>query len=268
MAQLGYETTLLTHSNPFPEEFKHFLYLSTDLKVSRFSITQIPFKKSQEISKIHEKLELLTSQQMTRRVYSWNLAKLTIDLDRWQDPVPSLHGGHTTAIIRPSPDAEFSLTPSDNLFRPLTPADIRILDFISIKGSMATISQLSQEIQVSRPEVSKRLLEYSNENLFRRIFSFSNIGLDTTVFFFVSTKYTEIPWIQSFLAFPNVYVFYQDTDKPHYYFGLLKIPTKWLKPFARQVDILTQDSGIKFYYKIASSVDFARWGISLEETYQ
>ncbi len=265
MARLGYETTLLIHSNPFPEEYNRYLLFSTDLTAGRFSIVQIPLNNPRLTAELHDRLELLTHQQMTRRVSSWNLSQLASGEERWREPPSSLYG--EPKVFHPSPDLEFSLVPPSILFRPLTPADIKIIDFISLKGSFETIGELSQEIDISRPEVSNRLQEYSEEKLLVLMYSYYKIGLDLSLLFFISTQNRDQPWVQNLLSFPRVDVFYQKKDRPYYYFGFLKLPNKWLKSFARQVDLIKQDSEIKFYYKIASAADFVRWGISLAETY-
>ncbi len=267
MARLGYETTLLIHSNSFPEEYKQYLLLSTDLTVGKFSIVHIPYKKPRVINGLQDHLELLSHQQMTHRVSSWNLSQLVSGVERWRDPAPFVKIDSEVFTIQPSPDVGFSLIPPDKFFRPLTLADIKIIDFLSTKGTPESITQLGQVVNVSRPEVSKRLQEYSEEKLLVNTSQYFNVALDSSVFFFISTEDTETPWINNLLTFPKVDVFFQEDQVPYYYFGHLKLPNKWFKPFGRQIDMITQDPGVKFYYKISSAKDFVRWGISLAETY-
>ncbi|UCG02407.1 MAG: hypothetical protein JSW11_00135 [Candidatus Heimdallarchaeota archaeon] len=267
MGQLGYETTLYVHSNPFPEKFERYLLLSTDLTVGNFSIVQIPFKKAKKLLSLETDLELLTSQSMTTRISSWNLTGLSPGEVTWRSPPSFLHGEANIPLISPSPDVHFSLKPSFDLFRPLTPADIKILDFLTIKGSFTSIKQLGDSIQVSAPEVSKRLQEYGNDNLLVKANHYYNIGLDLTIFLFISDEDRSISWVQHFLSFPKCDIYYQSDESPHYYFGFLKLPNYWIKAFARKIDLIKKDYGVKIYYKIASSVDYAKWGIELSETY-
>ncbi|MHA2248209.1 MAG: hypothetical protein ACXADY_24885, partial [Candidatus Hodarchaeales archaeon] len=63
-------------------------------------------------------------------------------------------------------------------------------------------------------------------------------------------------------------VFFQEEETPHYYFGYVKLPNKWIKPFVRKVDLIRRDFGTKIYYKIYGPTDFFKWGISLKDTYQ
>jgi hypothetical protein len=91
--------------------------------------------------------------------------------------------------------------------------------------------------------------------------------LDLTVFIFISDEDRSIPWVEHFLSFPKCDIYYQNEESPHYYFGFLKLPNYWIKAFARKIDLIKRDYGVKIYYKIASSVDYAKWGIELNETY-
>ncbi len=267
MGKVGYETTLIAHSNIFPKQYKKYLLFSINLTVGNFSIIQIPYKKPEEMFSVQENLEILISQPMSSRVSSWNLSGLSEGEVTWRNPPSFLHGDANISLISPSPDLEFSLKPAFDPFRSLTPADIKILDFLSIKGSFASIKQLSDSIKVSSPEVSKRLQEYGKENLLVKMNQYFNIGLDLTIFFFVSGDDPNIPWVQHFLGFPKCDVFFQEDETPYNYFGYLKMPNYWIKAFARKIDLIKRDFGIKIYYKIASSVDHIRWGINLQETY-
>ena len=94
-----------------------------------------------------------------------------------------------------------------------------------------------------------------------------NIGLDLTVFVFISTETKDIPWTQHFLSFPSSDVYSQDKESPFYYFGYLKMPPKWIKPFARKIDRIREDFGVNIHYKIITHVDHFRAALSLKETY-
>lgn len=267
MGKLGYETNLFVHSNPFPKKFEKNLLFSADLIVSTFSIVQMPYNHTKEIVELQDQLDLLTSYNMTQRVSSWNLSGLSIGEDPWKKSPPLLYGEPAISIITPQPRMDLSLRPTFDPFRKLSPADIKILEFVTTTGNFKNITKLSKSINISSGVVSERLNEYSNNNLLIKMNQFFNVGLDLSVFFFVSSETDEIPWLQHFSTFPKVDVFHSQSEKPYTYFGYLKMPNKWIKPFARKVDLIKRDFGVKFYYKIASSTDHVKWGILLSKTY-
>ncbi len=267
MGKLGYETTLFVHSNTFPKQYEKYLILSTNLTLGTFSIVQVPYKKPKEMFSLERNLDILISQPIGTKISSWNLTGLSQGEVTWQHPPPFLHGDADISLISPSPDLFFSLKPSFNSFRTLTPADIKILDFLTTRGSFSSIKQLSNTISVSSPEISKRLKEYGDADLLVKMNQYYNIGLDLTIFIFASTENNNIPWVPHFLSFPRCDIYYQDDESPYYYFGYLKIPNYWIKAFARKIDLIKRDFDVKIYYKIASSVDYAKWGVNLQETY-
>ncbi len=267
MGALGYETSLLIHSNSFPENYKKYLLLSTDLTIGQFSIVQTPYKESRELTNLQKQLDLLVSSPMSVRFSSWNLNGISPGDEIWTKPPMFFHGDISTKIITPSPGLKFQLDPSFDTFRTLTQADIKILDFLITKGTFRSNKQLSQAIKVSSGEISQRLQEYEKENLVIKLHQFFNIGLDLSLFFFISTDNSDLPLVQHLLTLPKVDVFIQNRSKPNYYFGYFKLPNKWIKPFARKVDLIKRDHDVKFYYKIYSPVDTFKWSISLKETY-
>jgi DNA-binding Lrp family transcriptional regulator len=267
MGRLGYETTLFIHQDSFPKEIEKYLLLSTDLTMATFSLTQIPYNKTDVIISLQNKMTNSVSQTMTYRTSSWNLTGLVPGEDHWQSTPPLLHGDPTVKFISPSPDCLQSLEPTFKSFRPLTPADIKILDFLTIQGSFRSLKDLSKTIGVSVSQISKRLDEYEAERLLLKTHQYFNIGLDLTVFVFISTETKDIPWTQHFLSFPKSDVYSQDKESPYYYFGYLKMPSKWIKPFARKIDRIKKDFGTKCYYKIFTPIDYARYSLSLKETY-
>jgi len=268
MSKLGYETTLFIHQNPFPEEFKQYLLLSSEMTVGTFSLVQIPYDKTNTILSLQDKMVDTISQPMSVRTYSWNLSNLSSGEDLWKTYPPLLYGDPKLRIIAPNPDFTFSLKPTLKPFRSLTAADIKILDFLALQGSFTGINDLSKSIKVSSHQISKRLTEYEANHLLFKTNQFFNIALDLSIFFFISTETKEIPWIQHFLSFPKVDVYSQEQESPYYYFGHIKIPNNWIKPFARKIDRIRKEFGIKCYYKIFTPVDHFRYSISLKETYK
>ena len=160
-----------------------------------------------------------------------------------------------------------SLNPTFDSFRELTRADFKILDFIVREGSFKNLNRFSKSIDVNRLEISNRLKEYTEKRLTTKTHQFFNIGLDLSIFFFISDVETNIPWLSHLLTFPKVDVFTQQEENPNTYFGYLKLPSNWIKPFARKIDLIRNEHDVKIYYKIASAIDHFKWGISLADTY-
>ncbi|MFX0085728.1 MAG: hypothetical protein ACFFAU_08640 [Candidatus Hodarchaeota archaeon] len=267
MGRLGYESTLFIHQGSFPKEFKKYLLFSIKFPIATFSLTQTPYNKTDVIISLQDQMKDSISQPMLNRTTSWNLTGLSPGEDLWQSSPPFFHGDPSVKFICPSPDFLMSLEPTFNPFRPLTPADIKIIDFLAIKGSFRSINDLSRTISVSPHQISQRLDEYEKEKLLSKTHQYFNIGLDLTMFVFISTENKDIPWTQHFLSFPKSDMFSQDKQKPYYYFGCLKIPNNWIKPFARKIERISDELGDKCYYKIFTPVDHARYALSLKETY-
>lgn len=268
MGQLGYETTLLFHTNDFPERYRDYLLLAASMPIGTFSLVQIPYNKSKTMHVLQESLESVLIYSMNRRVANWNLSGLKVGQDPWQQPPSLLYGTPQVGLISPTPRMDVSLKPSFNPFQ-LTPADIKILDFISTQGSFSNLNQLSKAIKVSVPRISQGLQNYKEKGLMLRMNQFFKIGLDLTLLFFLSIEGDEIPWIDHFLTFPKMDIFVNQDNSIHNYFGLLKLPNKWIKPFARNFDKITRDLrdfNMKFYYKIFTPIDHFKWGVQLKKT--
>jgi len=268
MGKLGYETTLFIHSDPVPKAFEKYLLFSVNLVLGNFSLIQMPYKNAKLMLALQDQLDILLSTNMKRRTSSWNLTGLSTGEEIWTNPPSFLFSSPDISLITPSPRMDFSLEPAFDPFRSLTPADFKILDFLTTTGTFRTVKHLSQSIKISYPQITQRLQEYEQARLILKTNQFFNIGLDLTISFFISTEDTKIPWLQHFLTFPKVDVFScQDKDTPNYYFGYLKLPNKWIKPFSRQVDLVRNEYGAKFYYKIMSPFDHFKPALSLSDTY-
>ncbi|MFX0016541.1 MAG: hypothetical protein ACFFB2_16520 [Promethearchaeota archaeon] len=268
MAQLGYETFLLSHFNPIPDQLKPFCHTSVDLSISQFSLFQIPINKSKVYLQIQDTLEPTIFHQLNRRIQNWNLSGLAIGKDGWKIAPAFLYCEPHVKILSPSPAMDVSLRPSLDTFRRLTPADIKILEFITTTGSLKNKKQLSETVKVSLPKVSERLDEYQKHNLITKIHQYFNIGLDYSISFCVTSPTEhEICWIDHFLTFPKVDLFYDIDKKQTLFFGHVKLPPKWFKDFARKVRKLKKDfQDVKFYYTI-DPPDIPKWSLTLSDTY-
>jgi len=267
MGALGYETHLLVHTNKFPKSFMKYLLFSSNLSIGNFSIVQIPSSQYDIHSALQDKLDILISNNLSRRLTSWNLSGMSPGEEMWNNPPPFFYSQPSIGISTPSTDVDMSLKPTFDSFRELTRADFKILDFIVREGSFKNLNRFSKSIDVNRLEISNRLKEYTEKRLTTKTHQFFNIGLDLSIFFFISDVETKIPWLSHLLTFPKVEIFTQQEESPNTYFGYLKLPSNWIKPFARKIDLIRNEYDVKIYYKIASAIDHFKWGISLADTY-
>ena len=267
MGKMGYETSLMVHSNSFPKEFEKYLLQSSNLLIGTFSIVQIPISQFRVQSELQDKLELLFSYPMQRRITAWNLNSLSPGKYPWKNSPPFIFANPMSNILIPSTDLDLNLRPEFNKFRELTKADYKILDFIAREGSFENFNAFSKSININRLEISNRSKEYAKANLTYKSYQFFNIGLELSIFFFISDVGTKIQWVDHLLTFPKADVFIQQEESPNTYFGYLKLPNKWIKSFARKIDLIRNEYDVKIYYKIASAVDHFKWGISLADTY-
>ncbi|UCE14755.1 MAG: hypothetical protein JSV04_06135 [Candidatus Heimdallarchaeota archaeon] len=268
MAKLGYETFLLSHFQPVPDNLTPYCYNSVDLSISQFSLFQVPVSKPNVFMQIQNDLEPIIFQQMDTRIQNWNLSGLGVGKDGWKIPPSFLYSDPSLQIITASPAMEVSLRPDLETFRKLTPADIKILEFITTTGALRTRKDLSQAVKVSSPQISHRLDEYLEERLIFKIHQFFNIGLDLTISFCITCPDSyNIAWIPHFLSFPKVDIFFSKDEQGNMFFGHVKLPPKWIKDFILKVRMLKQEfKALKFYYT-AEPPTIGKWSTSLSDTY-
>ncbi len=268
MAKLGYETFLLSHFKPIPDQLKPYALNSVDLSVSQFSLFQVPTTKTKVYMQLQDDLEPTLFHKMEHRIHSWNLTGLTVGKDGWRIPPHFIYCEPKTQSISPSPTIDTSLLPEIDTFRKLTPADIKILEFITTKGATKNKKELSRSVKVSLPETSQRLDEYNTNNLIFKVHQFFNLGLDLSIsFFIVSPNSYEIPWIQQLLTFPGVDAFYSTDQTSSSFFGHIKLPNKWFKGFTRKITRLKNEFPELRIYYTAEVPSIPKWNLSLAETY-
>ena len=268
MAQLGYETFLLSHFQPIPDDLKPYVLNSVDLVISQFSLFQVHVTKTNAFLEIQNRIETIKLHQMDTQVQNWNLSGLSPGKDGWKIPPPFLYCEPSLQIASSSAAMDVSLRPDFDTFRPLNPADIKILEFITTTGSLKNKKELSQTVKVSLPETSRRIDDYHKHNLIHKVFQFFNIGLDLTISFFISCPTAHnISWIPHFLAFPKVDVFSCVDEQISLFFGHVKLPPKWFKDFNRRVqEFKKKFNDLKFYYT-ANLPDIPKWSLTLSDTY-
>jgi DNA-binding Lrp family transcriptional regulator len=268
MAKLGYETFLISHFEPIPKDLTNFTLFSFDLTISQFSLFQVPLQNNKIYLRLQDELKPTIFHQMTDRIHSWNLSGLGPGKNGWKIPPSFLHSDPSAQTIAPSPTLTFSLVPEFDRFRNLTSADIKILEFITTKGTFSSKKHLSETVKVSLPEVSRRLEEYRNQNLISKVYQYFNLGLDLHINFCLTTpSKDEISWIDHFLSFPKTDVFYNIDNDSSIFFGHLKLPNKWYKDFTRKISRIKKEfNELKFYYSVEPG-DLLKWNLLPSETY-
>ncbi|MFX1507714.1 MAG: hypothetical protein ACFFDC_16630, partial [Promethearchaeota archaeon] len=186
----------------------------------------------------------------------------------WKISPSFVYSDPTQEVVTSSPAMDMPLKPGFDAFRRLTPADIKILEFITTTGAIKSRNDLSRAVKVSAPEISSRLNEYQEHHLIHKIHQFFNIGLDFTITFFITypNSYT-LNWIPQLLSFPKADFFYAGDEQMTMFFGHVKLPPKWMKEFVIRVRTLKKRiPDLKFYYT-ASPPDVGKWSITLSDTY-
>ena len=240
-----------------------------NLAFTHFSIFQIPYMKRNIYIKVQDELETTLLQPLSRRVHNWNLGGLGTGTTGWQIPPSFLHSDPTTKIITPSANLDMSLNPEFEPFRRLTSADLKILDFISTKGSFSTKADLSKTIKVSVPEISQRMNEYREANLIAKIFQFFNIGAEINVLMIVnSPPKNKIQWVENFLTFPQSDVYFTENNDHSIYFAFLKMPNIWVKDFSLKIHRIREEFPNQKIYYTFEPANIIKWNLDLKATYQ
>ncbi len=265
MALLGYETYLVIHHEKFPKQFIQYLHISVEMPVGKFSLVYIPIKNPTVLSKLNEILNPISIIQMAEHSLTWNLNQITSGIERWIGNIPVINPSNR--IISTTSDFKFNLLPVIEQFRSLTDTDIKILDFLNLKGNFSSITEFSKVIGVSRGELSKRLAEYRTEKLMSRNVLFFNLGL-TTLWLYISDTNQNHHWLPQISQLPLSYLYLSEETSPFSYFGNVKMSPQWINQFIRQMDRLKEESEIIYYFKPVSAVDyFKNGGVSLADTY-
>ncbi|MHA1979330.1 MAG: hypothetical protein ACW98I_20685 [Candidatus Hodarchaeales archaeon] len=266
LGKLDFESFLLVHNKAIPQTLLPYTHLSNNFHLGIFSIIQIPHSQPNLYHVMKDQLHPSSIVQLNRRITSWNLSSLYSDGVYWTTPPPLFYGEPEIEVITPSPDVDQSLILPPTLFRKLTPADIKLIDFLPM-GSIKTLKGLSKQLKVSRSEITARLREYYDSDILDNATEFFKLGLDLSVFFFIQDDGSTIPWLSHLLTFPKVHVLMTTESLPHYYYGFVKLPPHWMKPFVRKMELLHGREEITAHHHIASALSYFQWQIPLSKTY-
>jgi hypothetical protein len=271
MGALGYETYIASHFNKIPEVLSPWVLHSVDLTISKFSLIQLPIRNTGLYKKLNDQLEPLIFCPLSERIHSWNLSDLDEGRDAWKVPPSFIHTYPTKNSPTPSPHLKISLQPQFDQFRELTSPDIKLIEFITTQGTVSSVKKLSRLLRMTVPDITEKMREYQSNHLLFRTIQFFNIGLDLSIFFFISApKSVEIQWARLFTSFAKVDVFYDNSTTQDVYFGYLKLPClPWFyKDFTQKIAAVKKEfPEMKFYYTVEPA-DITRWNLSLSETYK
>ncbi len=269
MGALGYETFLVSHFKPLTQTLAPYIVHSVDLNISQFSLIQVPTRNPRIYKHLQDSLEPVFFTTLSERVHSWNLSGLGEGRNGWKVPPPFIHTYPTRNIEFPSPHLKFSLACEFDPFRKLTRPDIKLLEFITTQGTVSSVKKLSQTIKMTVPDLTKRMREYQEHRIIQRSVQLFNIGLNLSIYFFISSpKSIGISWQNLLTSFAKVDVFYGSTDDMNTYFGFLKLPSKFYKDFTRKIKMVKEEyPEVKFYYTVEPA-DIVRWNLALSKTYK
>ncbi|MHA1995643.1 MAG: hypothetical protein ACW97Z_13945 [Candidatus Hodarchaeales archaeon] len=268
MAALGYETYIISHFNKIPEKISPWVLHSIDLTISQFSLLQLPLRNPRLYKNVEDQLEPLIFSPLSERIHSWNLSGLDEGKDAWKTPPSFVHTYPTRDLATPSPHLRMLLQPQFDRFRDLTSPDIKLIEFITTQGTVSSVKKLSRILRMTVPDITEKMKEFQQQRLILRTIQFFNIGLDLSLFFFISApKSVDIDWATLFTTFAKVDVFYDTSTDVDLYFGFLKLPVKFYKDFTQKVAAVKKEfPDIKFYYTVEPA-DITRWNLSLSDTY-
>lgn len=205
---------------------------------------------------------------MTRRVHTWNLANLNRGTNNWTLPCSFFYGDAYSTPAIPSPTLDLSLDPTFDRYRPLTPADIEILTFLTTVAKPIRIKDLSTQLNLHRHTVTNLLKEYQKAQLLHKVVQYSNVGLDLPIYFYLHIPTQEFPFLAQSQTLPRVDVFLSETPESTVYFGRVDIPQHWMREFTARMKYLRDLFPEMTLLYTAEPPLQAKWNLSLKETYQ
>ncbi|MHA1978574.1 MAG: hypothetical protein ACW98F_11040 [Candidatus Hodarchaeales archaeon] len=281
MGRLGYETYLISHFLPLPLRFHPYCLTSVNFGSLCLSLLQLPVHSSRWFLALKDFLFQNSSQNssnnssphfclsMKQRVYNWNLASLRSGLNQWQLPLVFFHNDPQITLPDFPPTMAVSLDPTFDPFRLLTPADLKLLTFLTTVGEIYHINDLSAQVALHRNTVDRLLHEYQKEKLLSRVVHFFNLGLELSVHLYINVPHScaYISFLAQAQTLPWIDIYKSDTDTATVYFGRLNIPQTWTVAFVSRMNLLREVfPSIKLLYSFDPH-QYAKWNLSLLETY-
>jgi hypothetical protein len=233
-------------------------------------IVQYPYTNTQIIRNLRETfgIEYSDYQILEYQYQGWNLGGLAINpKDRWNLTPPLLEVGGTWKkdLILGKKGLEANLDPHFDIYN-LTHTEAELLGYIQ---SLSTMDDSSLEIQLNRQKKAfladwKKMLR---KGLITRFPIFSNIGLGSWVFFFITNLRENHlrKVIQHFKFFPYANIFY--SEKAGIVVGCVNLPSQWTHTFLHRLASISDEfPSVKTSHYIGPNI-IGKWSINIMETF-
>ena len=164
---------------------------------------------------------------------------------------------------------EMGLDPSFDPYRPLTPADLKLLSFLTTVGEIRQINDLSIHLDLHRNTIVRLLKDYQKNKLLYRVVHFFNLGLDLSIHVYLQLPHCErnVPFLTQAQSLPWIDIFKTETKDTTIYFGKMRIPQMWTAAFISRMHVLrTTFPDLRLQYSF-DPPQHAKWNLSLLETY-
>lgn len=274
MSKLGYETYLISHVRSFPAELDSYRLSTVNFGPESLSLLQLPTATSALFAQLQafirqDPTPSAIMEPLTWRTHSWNLTSLTGGHPYWELPVEFFYSDlHTAPRVSP-PTLDISLVPMFDPFRPLTPADLKLLAFLTTVGNTIRIKDMCTQLQLHHKTVVKLMAEYWEHQLLHRVVQFFNIGLDLTTSLYIDVPRGSeaFPFLQQCLALPRIDIFLMESKTSTTYYGHIDMPSIWVKEFVTRMRTIRDtfpDITLHYTFEPPSP---AKWNLSLARTY-
>jgi hypothetical protein len=274
MGKLGYETHLISHVYSLPTDLEPYRLSTVNFGRESLSLLQLPTATSALFAQLRSFLDQDTTpsaifEPLTWRTHSWNLTHLTGGHPYWKLPVKFFYSDLHTAPQTSSPTLDISLIPMFDPFRPLTPADLKLLAFLTTVGNTIRVKDMCTQLQLHHKTVVQLMAEYCDHQLLHRVVQFFNIGLDLSASLYVEVPRGSqaFPFLQQCLTLPRVDMFLTENKTSSIYYGQIDMPSIWIKEFVTRMRTIRDtfpDISLHYTFERPSP---AKWNLSLAETY-
>lgn len=264
MAKLGYETHLAFHQRPLPSQLAGNILFSIRINNQLISLVQIQYTDITQYRTLSQ--HTMKIIPLNERIQHFNLQELKKDR-YFIFPPPVIYTSQKRPLVYPPMDLHHLLDIDQISFRPLSHADITILDYITNTG-IVDVKLLAEHLSLSHSEVLLRLKEYENTNLLTKVYQYYNVGLDYGIHFLIESTDESLPIINDFLSFPKVDLFSGTTEKGTISCGHFRCNSNWFRDIIRYFQKMTITyPTTTIQYSIERPLRI-NWNISLKKTYR
>ncbi len=275
MAKIGYQTTIFLHEKKMRDISdtvkEYVLYNFPAPPLQKYvAIVQYPYTDSEIISRFEESFEISSGAFTiaTKQYRNWNLGGLTSKPEeRWKLKPPLLQPGGSwlRELIVGNIGFEYNLDPEYDYFQ-ITSDEAKLLGLINQYSTMNDKS-LAKQLNRSRKNINSDWKHLLRNKIIHRFPTFSNIGLGSMVYFYISMIPKEYVYrlLQHFKFFPFTNIFYN--DQKGLISGIVTIPFSWTHTLLyRFASLENEIPGAKASYYIGPDVLF-RWSTNIQKTF-